>query len=266
MKQEPRKLRAAILEILRVTQKTKKQFSESIGAQPAEVRQWTMKPPRTVPVKYQKRIMAAYGAACDDSGKVWRVGSGKRLKFTWKSFTHWRTRLIFMHRNRRGFPRIRRYNGEILRYKESGLPISTRNIEGFLISDSVDVLCRTLEAARDKGGENNYRRLFAVVEDFLNWSQGIIKDFKLEESKHIQDVHSVIKKSGIIEPTGRAKYIAMSQSVVYQTPAKPPNYAANSIIEKGSPRHNAHIEYLKTMAKKGDKAAIANLKQHNIEA
>jgi len=55
-------------------------------------------------------------------------------------------------------------------------------------------------------------------------------------------------------------------------PAEPPrhlNHAANSItvsiIEEGSPRHNAHIKYLKAAAKKGDKAAIANLKQRNIE-
>lgn len=38
-----------------------------------------------------------------------------------------------------------------------------------------------------------------------------------------------------------------------------------SIIEKGTPAHNAHIEGLKASAKDGDKDAAANLKQYEVK-
>lgn len=264
MKRKQPKSRTAILEILRVTGKTQKQFAEDIGAEAGEVRQWTTV--RTVPAEYRRRIMAATGAEWDESGKVWQAGGGKRRQFTLKSFVDWRERLISLHHKRLGFQQpFLKPNGE--RYDRY-------NIEVFLNGRVKSIIGRTMAAVEDRGGMNNYRRLFAVLESLIHWSQRIVKDFKLSDSKHIQDVHR-ISKSGILESTHQEKYIRLMQSII--DPAAVPNYPSNSIIEKGSPRHNAHLEHLKAMVKNGRKAdanskdkadakaAAANLKLHGIE-
>jgi hypothetical protein len=264
MTKKQRQSRAAVMEILRVTRITQKQFAEDIGEDARVVRQWTMgAKPRLVPPEYRERIAAFYGAVWNDKGNVYQAGSGEPRRFTRKSFEGRRTLLVFMHRNRCGFPRMRRTNGKPWT-KPNGEPYHKNGIEDFLFSRSLDVLCRTLRAAEGRGGGNNSRRLFAVIASFLRWSQGIIEDFKLADSKEIQDVHRVLKRSGIIERTNQRKYIPMMKSVTTEI-SLPPNIAASFIIEKGSPRHNAHIEYLKAAAKKGDKDAIANLKQYGIE-
>jgi hypothetical protein len=257
MTENIRQSRAAIRQMLRVILKTQKQLAEDIGAQAAEVRQWTTV--RQVPEEHRKRIAAFYGAVWDDSGNVWQAGEQKRRKFTRKSFKSWRERLVELHKNSLGFPI------SLPLLKPNGETHDKYNIEKFLIGKSVDVLCRTMSAAEDRRGENNSPRLFAVVESFLYWSQGIVEDFKLADSKHLQDVHHVTKRSGIIERTSQKKYLPMLKSVTQEN-SMPPNIAAGFIIKKGSSRHNAHIEHLKTMAKKGDKAAIANLKQHPNES
>jgi hypothetical protein len=202
--------------------------------------------------------MASTGAEWDESGKVWQAGSRKRRKFTPVSFDGWRGRLIEMHKHRAGFQQ-NPYNA----VKPNGERYDRYNIEVFLNGRVKSVIGRTMAAAEDRGGENNYRRLFAVLESLIHWSQGIVKDFKLSESKHIQDVHRVPQKNGVLGNTNREKYIRLMQSIIDQDAG--PHYDANPVIEKGSARHNAHLEYLKDMARKGDKAAIANLKLHNIE-
>ena len=246
-----------------MTKRTQLEFADDIGATPGEVRQWTSV--RAVPAEYRRRIMAATGAEWDESGKVWQAGSGKRRQFTRKSFLDWRERLISIHQKRFGFQQpFLKPNGE--RYDRY-------NIEVFLNGRVKSIISRTMAAAEDRGGKNNYRQLFAVLESLIHWSQRIVKDFKLSDSKHIQDVHR-ISKSGVLESTHQEKYIRLMQSII--DPAAVPNYPANFIIEKGSPRHNAHLELLKAMVKKGEKAdanskdkadaraAAANLKQHNI--
>ncbi|MDR3573852.1 MAG: hypothetical protein P4L50_08325 [Anaerolineaceae bacterium] len=257
MKKKQRKSQAAILEILRVIRKNQKEFAEGIGAEPGEVRQWTMTFPRPVPVEYQRRIMGYCGAVWDDSGSVWQAGGGRR-RFTRKFFADWRERLIEMHKNRAGFPKnpysVAKPNGE--RYDRF-------NIEDFLSGRVRDVIERTMAAAEDRRGENNHRRLFAVLESLIHWSEGIAKDFKLSDSKHLQDVHRETKRSGIIEKTNKEKYIRPIQSIV--DPPAAPTYDAELIIEKSSRRHDDHIERLKALAKKGDTAAIANLKRHGIK-
>jgi len=248
--------RAAIRELLRVTNRTQREFAEDIGATPGEVRQWTSV--RLVPVEYRRRIMAAMGAEWDESGKVWQAGNIKRHKFTPESFDNWRERLIEMHRHRAGF-QLNPHNVK----KPNGERHDQYNIEDFLNGRAIDIISRTMAAAEDRRGKNNYRRLFAVLESLIHWSQGIVKDFKLSDSEHIQDVYRIPKKSGIIAKSNQEKYIRLLQSII--DPPAAPNYPADFIIKKGSPRHNAHIEYLKSAAKNGDKAAIANLKQHGIE-
>ena len=208
MKQKQRKSRAAILEILRVTEKTRKQFAEAIGAEAGEVRQWTMNPPRGIPPEHQRRIMAYYGAVWDDAGNVWQAGGGQRRRFTLKSFEGWRERLIEMHKHRAGFP-LNPYNAA----KPNGERYDQFNIEAFLNGRVKDVIGRTMAAAEDRRGENNYRRLFAVLESLIHWSEGIVKDFKLSESKHIQDVQIVDSQGGRHSPKNKVRKIHSSASI-----------------------------------------------------
>jgi hypothetical protein len=236
-KQQGQRQRAVIAEILRVTQKTKTEFAGDIGVAAGVVRQWTMAKPREVPPEYRQRIAAFYGAAWDDSSKVSVAGDNKRRRFTRKSFENWRTLLTFRHRHRLGFPRIRRTNGKPW-LDPKGQPFNKYGIEGFLTGRSVDVLCRTLAAAEGRGVESNSRRFFAVVESFLRWSQGIIEDFKLSDSKEIQDVYRVTKGSGVIESTGRLKYISMFSSVTKKPSGlhwrwKTNKNGGNVVIENG---------------------------------
>ena len=102
-------------------------------------------------------------------------------------------------------------------------------------------------------------KFFAVVESFNQWAESTITDFKLSKSNQFHSRYQLMMKN--VTPENNL----------------PPNFAANLIIEKGSARHNAHLELLKAIVKKGEKAnanskdkaeakaAAANLKQHNIE-
>lgn len=310
------------MKILAVTKKKPTQFAEDIGEKASVVRQWTMgKEPREVPPEYQKRIMAFYGAEWDDAG-VRQAGSDRRRPFTRKSFEDWRERLISLHQKRLGFPLPFLDKGKPV-LKKNGERYDQYNVESFLIALAFDALGRTLMAAEDRRGKNNFRRLFAVIESFLHWQQGIVEDFndfKPSGYKQIQDAYLQTEvKNGIPETTEWEKYIRLLKSVADKPLDRywrfkrdknggkfeivkadlALNYAENSIIEKGSPRHNAHLELLKAMvkrgvkpdagkqekidaesaaanlnahieewkalAKKGDKAAIANLDQYKIE-
>ncbi len=124
---------------------------------------------------------------------------------------------------------------------------SGNSIVSYFVGRGCDSISRIFWAASEKDNGRS-DKFFAIVESFNQWAESTIKDFKLSKSNQF---HS--------------RYQPMMKTVM---PEKnlPPNFAANFVIQKGSPRHNAHIEYLKTAAKKGDKAAIANLKQHGIEA
>jgi hypothetical protein len=123
---------------------------------------------------------------------------------------------------------------------------SGRSIVSYFVSRGLDSMSRIFHAAEEK--DNGRKdKFFAVVESFNQWAESAIEDFKLSKSDQFHP-----------------RYRARMKSVTPENNL-PPNFIANCIIEKGSPRHNAHIEDLKTLAIKGDKAAIANLKQHNIE-
>jgi transcriptional regulator with XRE-family HTH domain len=123
---------------------------------------------------------------------------------------------------------------------------SGRSIVSYFVSRGLDSMSRIFHAASEKDN-GRADKFFAVVESFNQWAESTIKDFKLSKSNQFHP-----------------RYQPMMKSVTPENNL-PPNFAANFIIEKGSPRHNAHIEYLKAAAKKGDKAAIANLKQYGIE-
>lgn len=185
MKRKQSKSSAAILEILAVTNRTPREFADDIGASASEVRQWLTV--REVPTEYRKRIMAFYGAEWDDAG-LCQAGTGKRRQFTRKAFEDWRGRLVDLHKGRLGFPLPFLDKGKPV-LKPNGERHDRYNIESFLIARTVDALGRTLMAAEDRRGKNNFRRLFAVCESLLHWQQGIVKDFKLSDSKQIQDAY-----------------------------------------------------------------------------
>jgi len=123
---------------------------------------------------------------------------------------------------------------------------SGQSIVNYFVGRGCDSISRIFEAASEKDN-GRADKFFAVVESFNQWAENTIADFKLSKSNQFHSRYRPIMKS--VTPENNL----------------PSNFAANFIIEKGSPRHNAHIEYLKSAAKKGDKAAIANLKQHGIE-
>ena len=123
---------------------------------------------------------------------------------------------------------------------------SGQSIVNYFVGRGCDSISRIFEAASEKDN-GRADKFFAVVESFNQWAENTIADFKLSKSNQFHSRYRPIMKS--VTPENNL----------------PSNFAANFIIEKGSPRHNAHIKYLKAAAKRGDKAAIANLKQHGIE-
>jgi hypothetical protein len=126
---------------------------------------------------------------------------------------------------------------------------SGRSIVSYFVSQGLDSMSRIFHAAAEKDNGRS-DKFFAVIESFNQWAESTIEDFKLS-------------KSNLFHP----RYPAVMKNVTPENSwnSLPPNYAADVVIEKGSARHNAHLEILKALAKKGDKAAIANLKQHGIE-
>jgi len=239
MKRKQPKSRAAVLKILAVTNKTATQFAEDIGAEAGEVRQWTTV--RDVPVEYRKRIKAFFGVEWDASG-LRQAGGGRRRPFTWKSFEDWRKRLVSMHQNRLGFPTLPANFLAVkpLPVKPNGERYDQYNIESFLIARALDAVGRTLNAAEDRGGTNNPRRLFAVIESLFHWQQRIVEDFKLSNSKKIQDayVQNPLGKDGRLGVIRREKYIRLMKSVTDEPSGRQWRYktdksGSNVVIENG---------------------------------
>jgi len=122
---------------------------------------------------------------------------------------------------------------------------SGRSIVNYFVSCGCGSISRIFEAASEKDNGRT-DKFFAVVESFNQWAENTIKDFKLSKSNQFHPRYPAVIKNVTPENSWNS-------------------LPANFIIKKGSPRHNAHIEYLKAAAINGDKAAIANLKQYGIE-
>ncbi|HUZ06563.1 MAG TPA: hypothetical protein VMV89_03660 [Candidatus Paceibacterota bacterium] len=220
--------------ILDITEKSQPQLAKDIGASVSTVKSWTRRPKkdwRTINPDFRRRIFAAYGAMINDGGRLFSVVNGREQPYTKKSFDGWSNYLINAKRP----------------HKLSKPENQEQSIVNYFSSRGTDSLCRIFHAASEYIEHNRGKKLFAVVESFNQWAENTIADFKLSKSNQFHPRYRPIMKS--VTPENNL----------------PPDFAANSVIKEGSPRFNAHIEHLQAAAKKGDKTAIANLKQRGIE-
>lgn len=229
MTKKQRQAQKSVLEIMATARRTQQQLAKDIGASVNTVKSWTRKKnPRPVSSDLKKRIYGAYGAMIGDDGKLFSISSeGKEQPFTKEALEDWRKHRVNSKRPH--------YSG--------------RSIVNYFVSRGIDSMSRIFHAASEKDNGRT-DKLFAVVESFNQWAASAIKDFKLSKSNEFN-----------------AKYRAIMKSVAPEDDweSLPPDYASNHVIEKGSPRWNQHVDLLKALAKKGDKAAIANLELYNIE-
>ena len=237
MTKKQRQTIKAVRAIIDFTGKSQPQLAKDIGASVSTVKSWTRRSKkdwREINPDFKRRIFAAYGAMIGDDGRLFAVVNDREQPFTKKLSDDWCNYLI-----------------NAKRPHQSPQPKNPeRSIVGYFCSQGIDSLCRIFHAASEYIEHDRGKKLFAVVESFNQWAESTIADFKLSKSDQFHPRFPAVMKN--VTPENSWSSL-------------PPNYAANSIIEKGSPRHNAHLEHLKVMARNGDKAAIANLKQHNIE-
>jgi transcriptional regulator with XRE-family HTH domain len=221
-----RKTQKAIAEIMAVAKRTQSQLAKDIGASESTVKSWTRK---KNPLRLSRDLKTRIFAAY-----------GAMIDESGRLFA-------VVNGAERPFTKDS-FDGWREHLANAKRPFySGQSIVSYFCSRAADSLFRVFRAASEKDN-GRADKFFAVVESFNQWAESTIKDFKLSKSNQFHP-----------------RYLPMMKSVTPEN-SLPPDFAANFIIEKGSLRHNAHIEYLKAAAKKGDKAAIANLKQHGIEA